>query len=113
MNSNLYFNRNNVNNLGCIINNKEGPVVFNVTTNLKNLGLGNNNNKIKNSSNSIINSNRGSEISSLRKIKANNKSSDINGNIEFTKVNEVKTKGKTSFKRMKTYNFGKSKMGLF
>ena len=111
MNSNLYFNRNNVNNLRGINNNKEGSVVFNVTTNQKNLGLGNNNNKIKNSSNSIINSNRGSEISSLRKIKANNKSSDINGSIEFTKVNEGKAKIKTNFKRMKTYNFGKSKMG--
>jgi len=111
MNSNLYFNRNNVNNLRGINNNKEGSVVFNVTTNQKNLGLGNNNNKVRLSNNSIINSNRGSEISSLRRNKINHKSSGLNESGEFIKINEVKTKRKTSLKRMKTYNFGKSKMG--
>ena len=111
VNSNLYFNRNNVNNLRGINNNKEGSVVFTVTTNQKNLGLGNNNNKIKYTNNSISNSIIGSEISSLKKNKINHKSSDIKGSVEIIKIDEAKTKRKYSFKRMKTYNFGKSKMG--
>ena len=111
-NNNLYFNRNNVNNLRGINNNKEGSVVFNVTTNQKNLGVGNSNNKIKYSSNSIINSNRGSDISSIKKSnKKNQISSDLNESLENIKIKEVKTKKKTSLKRMKTFNFGKSKMG--
>ena len=74
------------------------------------LGLGNNNIKIKNSDNSINNSNRGSEISSLKKNKINQKSSDMKGSIEIIKNDEIKTKRKASFKRMKTYDFGISKI---
>ena len=111
MNNNLYFNRNNVNNLRGINNKKEGSVVFNVATNQKNLGLGNNNYKIRNSNNSINNSHIGSDISSLKKNIINHKSSDTNGSVEIIKNDDGKTKRKYSFKRMKTVNFGKSKMG--